>query len=169
MMQLVERPAARSVLEVREAAHARFEFTVPNHERLDSQRSAFPNGLVASLDDQVRRRLAETLAQCGLTAIPVGTVAQSRTALSKKKLSIVLCDDHLIDGKYQDILETAEERVPVIVVSRTGDWPEYLKAIASGVFDYVAYPPISGELQRIIRNAFAASGNHYAKAKGQGL
>jgi len=39
-------------------------------------------------------------------------------------------------------------------ISRTGDWPEYLAAIRSGAFDYLAYPPAPGELQRIIRNAF---------------
>jgi len=43
------------------------------------------------------------------------------------------------------------------VFSRTGDWPEYLTAIWAGVFDYLAYPPISGELERIIQNAFRES------------
>jgi hypothetical protein len=43
---------------------------------------------------------------------------------------------------------------PVIVVSRTGYWPEYYAAIRSGVFDDLPYPPIHGELQQVIRNAF---------------
>jgi len=53
-----------------------------------------------------------------------------------------------------EVVEHADRKVPVIVVSRTGDWPEYLTAIRNGVFDSVAYPPVPGELQRIMRNAF---------------
>jgi hypothetical protein len=44
----------------------------------------------------------------------------------------VVCDDHLDDGKYEDIVKLvgrSEKRVPVIVVSRTGDWPEYLTSM----------------------------------------
>jgi hypothetical protein len=31
-----------------------------------------------------------------------------------------------------EVVEHAETKVPVIVVSRTGDWPEYLTAIRNG-------------------------------------
>jgi DNA-binding NtrC family response regulator len=70
---------------------------------------------------------------------------------------MILCDEFVVDGNYLavvEVLERADRKVPVIVVSRTGDWPEYLTAIRNGAFDYVAYPPVPGELQRIIRNAF---------------
>jgi DNA-binding NtrC family response regulator len=70
---------------------------------------------------------------------------------------MVLCDEFVVDGNYRAVVEVVEHAdtiVPVIVVSRTGDWPEYLAAIRSGVFDYLAYPPIPGELQRVIRSAF---------------
>jgi DNA-binding NtrC family response regulator len=66
-----------------------------------------------------------------------------------------------IDGKYVDIVKLvgqSDTKVLVIVVSRTGEWPEYLTAIRAGAFDYLAYPPIPGELQRIIQNAFRERG-----------
>ena len=63
----------------------------------------------------------------------------------RRRVSLVVCDDRLVDGKYEDILsETAPSplKTPVVVVSPTGDWPDYLKAINAGAFDYLAYPPI---------------------------
>ena len=116
-----------------------------------------PSGLVVSSDDEVRRELAEILDHGGLSPVLASTVAESRTALVQHDMCMVLCDEFVVDGNYRavvEIVEHADTHVPVIVVSRTGDWPEYLAAIRSGAFDYVAYPPVPGELQRIIRNAF---------------
>src|SRR4029077_11538997 len=115
-----------------------------------------PTGLVVSSDNEVRRKLAEILRQCGLAPVFASTVAESGTALAGHEVFIVLCNDCPDDGKYQDIVKLvghSDPRVPVIVVSRTGDWPEYLTAICRGVFDYLAYPPIPGDLQQTIRNA----------------
>jgi len=83
-------------------------------------------------------------------------VAESGIALIRHQVSIVLCYDCLGDGNYEDIvklLDRSATKVPIIVVSRTGGWTEYLMAIRSGAFDYLAYPPIPGDLQRVIRNA----------------
>jgi DNA-binding NtrC family response regulator len=116
-----------------------------------------PNGLVVSSDNEVRCRLAEILAYGGFAPILASTVAESRTALARHEVCMVVCDEFVVDGNYREVIEVvthADNKVPVIVVSRTGNWPEYLAAIRSGVFDYLAYPPIPGELQRVIRNAF---------------
>jgi CheY-like chemotaxis protein len=118
---------------------------------------SLPNGLVVSSDDEVRRELAEILGHGGLAPVLASTVAESRTALVRHDMCLVLCDEFVVDGNYRAVVEIAEHadtKVPVIVFSRTGDWPEYLAAIHSGAFDYVAYPPVPGELQRIIRIAF---------------
>ena len=115
-----------------------------------------PNGLVASSDRQVGRELARILAQCGLAPVLASTVVDTGVALFRHEVSIVLSNDWLGDGDYEDILrlrDRSDGQVPVIVVSRTGDWTEYLAAIGQGVFDYLAYPPIPGDLQRVIRNA----------------
>ena len=114
------------------------------------------NGLVVSSDDQVRRKLAEILGRCGLAPILASTVNESGVALAGHEVFIVLCDDCLVDGSYEDVVKLAgrfNTKLPVIVLSRTGDWPEYLTAIGGGAFDYVPYPPIPQDLQRIIRSA----------------
>ena len=70
---------------------------------------------------------------------------------------MVLCDECLVDGGYQavvEIVKQADTNSPVIVFSRTGDWPEYLAATRAGAYDYLPYPPVPTELSRVIRNAF---------------
>jgi DNA-binding NtrC family response regulator len=128
-------------------------------------------GLVVSSDDQVRGKLAEILGQCGVAAVLACTVTESAAALAADKVVVVLCQDYMTDGRYRDIVEMAAAlgaRVPVIVVSRTGDWPEYLTAIRDGAFDYVAYPLIPGELQRTIENALGEYGGYQRSERIQG-
>ena len=139
-----------------EARGGKSEVTFP--DRVCQQRVTFslPNRLVSS-DDEVCRKLAEILGHGGLAPVLASTVPESRTALVRHDVCMVLRDELVVGGNYRavvEVVEHADTKVPVIVVSRTGDWPEYLTAIRSGAFDYVAYPPVPGELQRIIRNAF---------------
>lgn len=61
----------------------------------------------------------------------------------------------------------SETRVPVIVVSQTGDWPEYLTAMSGGAFDFLAYPPIAGDLQQTIQNALLGRQRH-SEENGEG-
>jgi DNA-binding NtrC family response regulator len=115
-----------------------------------------PYALVVTSDDEVCRKLAESLCECGLGAIFSSTVAESRTAMARREVFVVVCNEWLPDGSYLDVIKLvarSSARIPLIVISRTGDWPEYLRAIGAGAFDYVAYPPIRGDLQRAIRSA----------------
>jgi CheY-like chemotaxis protein len=60
--------------------------------------------------------------------------------LAGQEIFVVVCNDRLDDGKYEDIVKLVvrcETKVPVIVVSRTGDWAEYLMAMCGGAFDYL--------------------------------
>ena len=134
----------------------RYEIAVALRRRKKRVMLQVPSGLVVSSDDDVRRKLAWVLRQCTLAPVLASTVAESQAALAGNEIVIVVCNDRLDDGKYKDIVELvvrSETKVPVIVVSRTGDWPEYLTAMCGGAFDYLAYPPIPGDLQQTIRQA----------------
>ena len=133
-----------------------YEIAVALRQRKKRVMLQVPSGLVVSSDDDVRPRLARVLRQCALAPVLAYTVAESQVALAGNEIDIVVCNDRLDDGKYKDIVELvvrSEAKVPVIVVSQTGDWPEYLTAMCGGAFDYLAYPPIAGDLQQTIRNA----------------
>jgi len=112
--------------------------------------------LVVSSDEVVQRSLAGTIAQCGLLVFRAFTVGESRRILNRWNICLVVCDDRLIDGNYEDLLkatETSRTKAPVIVLSLAGGWPEYFQAVSAGVFDFLAYPPIPGELPRVVRHA----------------
>lgn len=135
----------------------RLEFASPLRRR---KNGVLLKGLVVNSDEPVRRKLAEILGESGIAPIFASSVAECEIALAGHEVCIALCNDWLADGNYEDIVELvgrSDTRVPVIVVSRTGDWPEYLTAISAGAFDYLAYPPIAGDLQRIVRNALGWS------------
>jgi DNA-binding NtrC family response regulator len=141
----------------RNANDERFEFAHALRQRDKELILKLPNGLVVSSKEEVRRKLGEFLGQCGLAPVFASTVTESGTALADHEVFIVLCDDSLLDGTYADILKLvgqSDTKVRVIVVSRTGDWREYLAAIRVGAFDYLAYPPNPEELQRAIQDAF---------------
>lgn len=135
--------------------HGEFELAIAPCRRKGAT-SHPPNGLVVSSDDEVRQKLAESLGECGLGSIFSSTVAESRIAMAGRDVFVVVCNEWLPDGSYVDIVKLVARsgaRIPLIVISRIGDWPEYLRAISAGAFDYAAYPPIRGDLHRAIRNA----------------
>ena len=84
------------------------------------------------------------------------TVAESRSVLSRQGICIVFCEDQVADGNYRDLVEEVErtaKEVPIIVVSRLGEWGEYLKAIRMGAFDYLAWPSRHGAIEWTTQNA----------------
>lgn len=140
-----------------------YEFGFPLPQRRKARILEIPNGLVVSSDNEVRQKLTEIAGQCGFRAILASTVAETEARLFGYRVFIVVCQDRVADGEYEAVVKIAHQfapGTPVIVVSRTGDWPEYLTATQAGVFDYLAYPPIPGELERIIQNAFWSARRH---------
>jgi DNA-binding NtrC family response regulator len=132
------------------------KLTLPLRARSSWGHLNCPTVLVASSDENVLQKLAEITVQCGLATFLAFTVGESKRILDRQRVCLVVCDDRLIDGKYEDILNETVRlllKTPLIVVSPTGDWRDYLKAIGAGAFDYLAYPPIPGDLPRSISNA----------------
>jgi len=156
MIQLDQTAVPHDPVEPRDADVKKSECEFAQRERSKGLMLQLPTGLVVSSDNEVRRKLAEILGQCGLAPVFASTVAESGAALAEHEALIVLCNDCVDHGTYKDIVKLvghSNPKMPVIVVSRTGDWPEYLTAMCAGVFDYLVYPPIPGDLQKTIRNA----------------
>src|ERR1700745_1755501 len=83
----------------RNANDENFEFAYAHRLRSKEVILKFPNGLVVSSDEEVRRKLGEILGQCGLARVFASTVAESGMALAGNEVFIVLWDDCLPDGK----------------------------------------------------------------------
>jgi DNA-binding NtrC family response regulator len=137
----------------RDSAHVRFPSRAPQETLTLNSRS----GLVVCSDDEIRRTLAEILCGCELAPILAATAAEILMALARSEVCLVLCEECGVDANYRavvEIIKRVERKIPVIVVSRTGDWSDYLTALHNGAFDCLAYPPSPGEFQRVIRNVF---------------
>jgi DNA-binding NtrC family response regulator len=144
-----------------EGRHGELEFVLSLTRQKDSA-STLPSGLVVSPDDEVRQTLALSLGECGFASIFSSTVGEGRIALARREVFVVVSEEWLPDGSYVDMVNLIAQscaRIPVVVVSRIGDWPEYLRAVGAGAYDYVPYPPIRGELRRVIRSALTSRHN----------
>jgi DNA-binding NtrC family response regulator len=114
-----------------------------------------PRGLVVSGDASIRSTLGEALLYCGVAPIFATTIEQATLQVARDDFRFAVCQDRLPDGRYDEVLHlqhAARSSFPLIVVSSTGDWPEFFEAVDLGAYDFLAYPLIPGELQRIIRN-----------------
>jgi DNA-binding NtrC family response regulator len=121
----------------------------PWQYRRSGTQTNIPNGLVVSSDHKICCLLAEKLLLNGIAPTAATSFEESRDPVTFEHLSIVLCEDVLPDGKYCEIVRLSQRAinsVPVIVVSRTGGWEEYFAALEMGVYDFLAFSPIPGEL-----------------------
>jgi len=159
LIQFQEAMLADQLPEIGDGEAWSLDGTLPRRARPLSSNLDNPKGLLASSDEGVRRKLDKIIGQCGLATFLAFGVGESIRILGREKVCLVLCEDRMTDGNYEDNLNAAENsssKAPVIVFSSTGDWPDYFKAIRAGAFDYMAHPPFLAELPRVIRDAMAS-------------
>ena len=114
--------------------------------------------LVISPSPENRAALQGVLVATGLAPILCSSLSEGRRFLEDDDIRIVIFDDFLADKGLQAIVkETCKRPVPVIAVSRTGEWDECLAALRVGAFDYMALPPRRDEVDRVLRLALGDS------------
>lgn len=112
--------------------------------------------LVACFDPAERKALLGLLRGQGCEPALFATVGEVRRMVAQQRAALIICEAQLEDGSFRDVLETvarAGAKTPVVVVSRTGDTAEYLEAMQSGAFDFLAYPFRPAEVEWIVSNA----------------
>jgi len=114
-----------------------------------------PSVLVACKDYESRCALASILADFGLDLVFASSVDQARAILLGQPIRLVLCEDTLPDGSFRDVLHTlklAGSGTPLVVCS-LGEIDEYLEAMESGAFDFIAPPFNATDLAYVVRSA----------------
>jgi DNA-binding NtrC family response regulator len=112
--------------------------------------------LVICNDGEDRKRIVASVLKCGLGPICCSNLEEARILLPQQAFRVVFCKDILAGGDFRAVLREMKKldaRTPVIVLSRTFDWDDYLKALGTGVFDCIACPPNPAEAERIIWSA----------------
>lgn len=116
--------------------------------------------LVISPSQENRIALQDVLMAIGLEPILCSSLSESRKFQAVDEIRIVMFDDCLHDKGLQSIVEEMGKRpipVPVIAVSRTGEWHECLAALRVEAFDYMALPPQRDEVKRVLKFALGES------------
>lgn len=114
--------------------------------------------LVISSSEENRAALSAVLSSEGLVPILSSSMAEACALIEHGDISIVFCDDCLPGRCLEKVVAKVGERrnlIPVIAVSRTGEWHEYLEALRIGAFDYLSMPPRCDELERVLASALS--------------
>jgi DNA-binding NtrC family response regulator len=99
--------------------------------------------LLACSDPESRERVTELLRESEFRTVSAGTFQESSGVLARQGVSVVFCEERLPGGGFPKLLSEVKRsgvRIPVVVLSRTGEWEEYLAALRLGAFDMVTPP-----------------------------
>lgn len=116
--------------------------------------------LVAARNLRGHEEFILILKRHGLDPVSSSTIAESRELLRRETISLVLCEDEVADGNYEEILRDVggfATRIPVVVFSRLADWDRYLKAMRAGAFDYLPDPCSPAEIQSVVHRALGTA------------
>jgi len=112
---------------------------------------------VLSICSDANRQAVETaMASWSLDLRFCTTLQEARAALRSGRQPIVLCEEKLPDGSYQDVLKLLGSklyRTRVVVISETDLDERYKEARAVGAFDVIASPCKRTDVQWIVIRA----------------
>jgi DNA-binding NtrC family response regulator len=87
--------------------------------------------------------LMEILESLPVHAIGAETAEQAKEVLAQRAVAIALCEEHLADVTYHDLLvQTAawRRRVPLVMMLASDGWKEYHAALSAGAIEAVHWP-----------------------------
>jgi|SRR5579859_635397 len=107
-----------------------------------------------------RQQLVEAVRQARTTHLVTSNVGKAIEALKNGKYDVIVTGKKLDDGNADDVLQVVQAihpSVPVVVVSRTEDWNEYVNAVNRGAFDLLPADSPTHESARVISAALRAA------------
>ena len=110
------------------------------------------------IDDErdIRELLTITLGRMNLDVETVGSVADARERLSKRRFDLCFTDMRLPDGSGQEIIELISRQypeTPVAMITAYGNVDAAVTALKAGAFDFVSKPVDLAMLRRLVQTA----------------
>jgi len=136
------------------------EATHSSNTALAHGRNGGRKALILAIDPDASQCIGEVLDRCGFEPVLLSTVAELRSCIRKPDISVLVCEEFLLDGNYKEVLRVSRDvrgHVPVVVFSRLADWDQYLEAIRLGAFDCLRYPFRTGELRWAVNQALQSA------------
>lgn len=122
------------------------------------------NVLVATIDLEIRKMLADVLETSSLNAIWVNTVEGIKSGLRRGNIAACLCSFWLLDGTYRDVLRCVKRQpgqIPLVVLCPPTCSPqqqEFLGALNIGTFGFICYPYRGQDLERVLFGSMQSHG-----------
>jgi DNA-binding response OmpR family regulator len=95
-------------------------------------------------------KLADMLRQDSWKVYPAESCREARHHLSELSAPVVICESHLPDGSWKDLLEDGR---PLIVTDRAADEALWAEVLNLGGFDVLAQPFDPTEVSRVVASA----------------
>jgi DNA-binding response OmpR family regulator len=127
--------------------------------------------LVVSSAPEDQAALAELLVSHSYPRYQASSVSEAADWLSRRSARVVICDDELSDGHWQDLWEVLRWTPvpPVFIVSAyRADERLWAEVLNMGAYDVVAKPYRGGEVARVLAQAFRAFGSVRLNPEVQG-
>jgi DNA-binding NtrC family response regulator len=106
--------------------------------------------LVVCASPGTRDKLADMLRRERWNVRPAQSCSEARRHLSELDGPVVICESHLPDGSWKDLLEDAQ---PLIVTDRAADEALWAEVLNLGGFDVLAQPFDPTEVSRVVASA----------------
>jgi DNA-binding NtrC family response regulator len=105
--------------------------------------------LVVCASPGTRDKLADMLRRERWNVRPAQSCSEARRHLSELDGPVVICESHLPDGSWKDLLEAQ----PLIVTDRAADEALWAEVLNLGGFDVLAQPFDPTEVSRVVASA----------------
>jgi DNA-binding NtrC family response regulator len=114
------------------------------------------NILVVCSDWENRRALIHMLERLTLNVYSSSSVRQAEELLKRRTFALTFCDDHLVDGTFQNLLSEIRksgEKTRFIVTTTSGEWDDFLNSTRLGAFDMIRWPLQPTDVELIVIRA----------------
>jgi DNA-binding NtrC family response regulator len=120
-----------------------------------------PSALLAvGFKDEESRILKQAANRVGCTMIVANTIRDAIQSLGSHAVPVIVCQQDLPDGNWQDLLDLSAAWKPpakVIVVSRLADNRLWAEVLNLGGYDVLAAPLNEGEVLHVLGSSWRGS------------
>lgn len=132
-----------------------------NSERYSQEAPGRPAVLIAAVDPDIRKSLADLLRNYRMNCVWVDSVEDVKSVIAKTRFGACFCALWLVDGTYREIVRHfRRERmdIPIVIVSGPAspvEFGDYLSAMNIGAHDCICYPFQQSHFDAIVESAIA--------------
>lgn len=113
-----------------------------------------PVALIVATHPQQCRALVQAFDKLALRSALAFTVEEACRTLESADLTLVVTAPALRDGTYREVLrETQRRNLPLLLLLRRHELPDYREAPPSGVAGLLAFPFSLAEVEQAVRGA----------------